>query len=103
MKEKHLFLFVVPVAFAIVFLVSFYLPTQASEIAMKAFSIYNDDELMSISNVHYTEQVYRVERGFPDFWNIDKVVSYVTAEYPDGEMKHYVVYTNIDTMEYEIK
>jgi len=86
----------------IILMIPMYLNLQETEVSMDALCNYNDDELLSIPNVHYTEQYYECERGFPDFWNIKTVYSYVTAEFPNGDMKYYTVKTNVETGEYEL-
>ena len=102
MKLKHMVGILPLVIILLVGIIPLQIQIQEYEVAMNVLRHYNDDEVFTIPNVHYCEETYDVERGFPDFWNIKLVVSYVTAEYPDGEMKYYVVYTDIDSMEYEI-
>jgi hypothetical protein len=85
-----------------VFMIPLHLELQESEVSMDALCVYNDDKLLSIPNVHYTEQYYECERGFPDFWNIKTVRSYVTAEFPNGDMKYYTVETDVGTGEYKL-
>ena len=86
----------------LVLLIPMQLKAQESDVSMKALCVYNDDDLMTVSDVRYCEESYRVIRGFPDFWNIKTIYSYVTAEYPNGMIKHYVVETDVETGEYKI-
>ena len=83
--------------------IPWYFDLQEFQLSMEVLCIYNDDPLLSISDVSYREELYQVERGFPDFWNIKTVISYVSAEYPDGDVKFYTVYTDVETMKYEIE
>lgn len=105
MEKLDYMLKILPLLPLIFLLLTFALPLQIQlqeEVAMDALKNYNDAEVFTISNVHYREECYHIERGFPDFWNIKLVVSYVSAEYPNGETKYYVVHTDVDSMEYEI-
>jgi len=75
---------------------------QEVEVSLEANKNYNDDDLFNSPNVHYSEVSYRTYRSFPDFWNIEKVHSFIIASYDDGTEEYYTVVTDIETMNYEI-
>jgi len=75
---------------------------QQSQISLEANKNYIYDDVFSTPNVHYSEVGYRVERSFPDFWNIKTVYSYVIASDFDGDDEYYTVVTDIDSMQYKV-
>ena len=100
---KLMFLFCLVVGGSMfVIIIPISMQSQEMDVTTEVWLNYNDDELFSKPNVHYSESTRMVVRGFPDFWNIKIVQSGVTAVYPDGSEEYYWVITNVDDMFYRV-